>query len=57
MKRKTHGKLNLLTGGGAEPICWCGDRSLSAVMKRLQLGNTRSMLMKVKIKLSIIGIA
>jgi len=33
------------TGGGAEPICRCGDRSLSAVLKWLQLGNARSVLM------------
>ena len=38
-------------------LCLCGDRSLSAVMKWLQLGNTRSMLMKVNIKLTIIVIA
>ena len=37
----------LSTGGGAEPICRCGDRSLSAVTKWLQLGNTRRMLVKV----------
>jgi len=57
VKRKTNGKLNLQkihqqvcmlsTGGCAEPICRCGDRSLSAVTKWLQLGNTRRMLVKV----------
>ena len=47
----------LSTDGGAESICWCGDRSLSAVMKWLQLGNTQSMLVKVNIKSSIIDIA
>ena len=66
MKIKTHGKLYLQntklaemvsTGGGVEPICWCGDRSLSAVMKWLQLGNARSMLIKVNSKLYIIVIA
>ena len=64
MKRKTPGMLNLqqvktsrYAGGGAEPICWCGDRRLSAVMKWLQLGNAPSMLIKVNIKLPIIVIA
>ena len=58
---KSNGKLNLQqqkladivsTGGGAEPICWCSDKSLSAVMKWLQL-----VLLKVNIKLSIIVIS
>ena len=70
MKRKTHGKLNLqkdkraemlstgATSGSAEPMCWCGDRSLSAVIhKWLQCGDSRRMLVKVNIKLSIIVIA
>ena len=47
----------LSTDGGAESICWCGDSSLSAVMKWLQLGSTQSMLVKVNIKLSVIVIA
>ena len=44
MKRKTHGKLNLqkhkTSGvGGAEPSCWCDDRSLAVVKKWLQLAD------------------
>ena len=45
------------TGGGADIFFLDAVTSLSAVMKRLQLVNARSKLMKVNIKLSIIVIA